>query len=241
MRAGQRHLTPYQKPPRQPGHLPERSTVPSSLQPLTCDRDSGRSMAFWACPRGRAVTSCALSAMRTSFVEVGSTPAHTREINTVHSALHGPETTGRHRRVETPPALAETGRHRAIAAPPPPTPGSSEPVRRRHAADTAPLTHPDARRRTRIGSRALQCGLASAGLLAVAVAPVLARSSHDLGLRDAVAAAFAAQPDNTSDEENRGSVLAGSGTTGRTPARPAGSSSALPTATASITITSPGR
>src|SRR3954452_16658612 len=137
--------------------------------------------------------------MRITFVEVGSTPAHTREINTVHSAPHGPETTGRHRRAETPPALPETGRHRAIAAAPPHTPGPSEPVRRRHAADTAPLTHPDARRRTRIRSRSLQCGVASAGLLAIAVAPVLARSSHDLGLLDAVAAAFAAQPGNTSD------------------------------------------
>lgn len=131
----------------------------------------------------------------------------------MHSAQHGPETAGRHRRVEASAALTETGRHRAVAARPEPVaaPAVVEPVRRRHAADAAPATHPDARVRTR--SRTPQRLVAGTALLAIAMAPVLARSSSALGLHDAVAAEVAANPDQAEDTLealSRGGVLAAS-------------------------------
>ncbi|MGY5882415.1 hypothetical protein [Modestobacter lacusdianchii] len=112
----------------------------------------------------------------------------------MHDAGPGPETTGRHRRGETTPPLTDTGRHRAVIAELDPTP---EPARRRHAADVAPKAHPDAVRRRR--SRAPQRILAGTALLAVALAPVLARSNSALGLHDALAAEVAAHPDRATD------------------------------------------
>jgi hypothetical protein len=114
---------------------------------------------------------------------------------------------GRHRRVAAPPALTETGRHRAISAA---QIAADEPARRRHAADAAPTTHPDAQLRRR--SRTPQRLVAGVSLLAIALAPVLARSASGLGLHDAVAAEVAAHPDQaerTLEELSRGGILAG--------------------------------
>lgn len=144
-----------------------------------------------------------------------------REGDAVQHAVPGPETTGRHRRVEVPvqaaPALTDTGRHRAVTVPP--ASAGSEPVRRRHAADAAPATHPDARVPSR--SRAPRRILAGTALVAVALAPVLARSTSALGMHDAVAADVAAHPDQaeeTLEQLNRGGVLAGAVTPSPAPA-----------------------
>ena len=126
----------------------------------------------------------------------------------MHNAGPDPETKGHHRRVEarpavTPGAPTDNGRHRALAAP------NAELARprRRHAADEAPRHHPDARR----SRRAPQRVAAAAALLAVALAPVLARSSSALGLHDAVAAELAAHPgqaDEAREALGRGGQLA---------------------------------
>src|SRR4051812_23621051 len=95
-----------------------------------------------------------------------------------------------------------------------------EAPRRRHAADVAPPTHPDARppvgpprrrpaadvapppppaARPPVRGRALRRVLAAAALVVIAVAPVLDRSTSALGLHDAVAAELAAHPDQAED------------------------------------------
>jgi hypothetical protein len=127
----------------------------------------------------------------------------------VRSAEHGPETTGRHRRVETPSALTETGRHRAIETRPEP----SAPARRRHAAPDEPRVQATARPQRAGRGRTPQRLLAGTTLVAIALAPVLARSSSGLGLHDAVAAELAANPDQAEDTLEalgRGGLLAGS-------------------------------
>jgi hypothetical protein len=152
-------------------------------------------------------TQCHPNYLRGSRLDVGGHEGNIR----VQSAGHGPETTGRHHRVETPPALTETGRHRLASVRHAPEPTSVEPARRRHAADAAPATHPDARVHRR--SRAPRRVLTGAALLAIAVAPVLARSTSGLGMHDAVAAELAAHPDQTDDTLEalrRGGILAGS-------------------------------
>jgi hypothetical protein len=136
--------------------------------------------------------------------------------NNVQSAGHRPETTGRHRRIETPSVLTETGRHRAIESRPEP----AEPARRRHAASDEPRAQAPARPQRAGRSRAPQRLLAGTTLLAIALAPVLARSSSGLGLNDAVAAELAAHPDQAEDTLEalgRGGLLAGSITPTPTP------------------------
>src|SRR4051812_12516820 len=101
---------------------------------------------------------------------------------TVQSSAPDPGTTGRHRRVEaTPEPLTRTARHRAVTN----QAVSAVAPRRRHAADAAPPTHPDARPRPR--GRAPQRLLAGTALLAIALAPVLERSASALGEHDAIA------------------------------------------------------
>ena len=111
----------------------------------------------------------------------------------MQDAGSGPETTGRHRRAESP--LADTGQHRPVSSRSAPEVQTAP--RRRHAADVAPKAHPDAVRRAR--GRTPQRILAGAALVAVALAPVLARSTSALGLHDALAAEVAAHPDHAGD------------------------------------------
>ena len=114
---------------------------------------------------------------------------------------------GRHRATEETSALSEIGRHRAA------TPASAlpnaNPGRRRHA-DVALHSRRNAWRHSR--SRTPQRILAFATLAAIAVAPVLARSSSGLGLHDAVAAEIAAHPSEAADtleQLSRGDTLTG--------------------------------
>jgi hypothetical protein len=82
-----------------------------------------------------------------------------------------------------------------------------EPVRRRHAAEDAPRSRP-----VRTRGRTPQRLLAGTTLLAIAMAPVLARSTSGLGMHDAVAAELAANPGQTEDtleQLSRGGILAG--------------------------------
>jgi hypothetical protein len=122
--------------------------------------------------------------------------------------------------------LTDTGRHRAVTN----LPTTVEPVRRRHAADAVPSSHPDARPRGR--SRAPQRILAGTTLVAIALAPVLARSNSGLGLHDAVAAELAAHPGQTEDTLealSRGGILAGSVTPTPAPGSSAASSTSQST------------
>jgi len=135
-----------------------------------------------------------------------------------------------------PAASTENGRHRVVAGQSPPVPGPPEPVRRRHAADAAPPTHPDA---VRPRGRTRQRFVAGATLLALLLVPVLARSSSTLGLHDALAAEIAAHPDQAEDTleaVGRGGVLAGSVTPAPTispSTSPAGGASPHPVPTVS--------
>ncbi|CCH85892.1 protein of unknown function [Modestobacter italicus] len=123
-------------------------------------------------------------------------------------AGQGPETTGRHRPVETAPVFADMVPHRAVASVSPlPT---VQLVGRRHAAPVAPSEHPYVLVPQRL-SRAPQRLLACAALAIIAVAPVLARSSSNLGLHDAIAADMAANPDDAQDTLE---ALSGEGLTG---------------------------
>ncbi|MCZ2822740.1 hypothetical protein O2V63_20580 [Modestobacter sp. VKM Ac-2977] len=91
-------------------------------------------------------------------------------------------------------------------------------MRRRHAADEAPSSHPDARRPRGLTPRRV---LAGAVLLLVAATPVLARSASAFGLDDAAAAEVAAHPDRTDDTLatiTGGAVLAGAPSPSATPA-----------------------
>ena len=161
-------------------------------------------------------------------------PAYHEGTSSVQSAEPGPETTGRHRCAEGTPPLPEAGRHRSVAASPlePAGPARRERPRGRHAADTAPPTHPDARARRRW--RAPWRIVAGATLLTIAVAPVLARSASGQALHDAVTAELAAHRDQTEDAldaRGRGGDLVGSGAAGRTAARqPAAPTAASPSA-----------
>jgi hypothetical protein len=142
----------------------------------------------------------------------------------VQSAGQGPETTGRHRRVAAPP-LTDTGRHRAVTIPPAPAPTPAEPVRRRHAMPDSLRSRP-----LRTRGRTPQRLLAGTTLLAIAMAPVLARSTTGLGMHDAVAAELAAnsgQAEDTLEQLSRGGILAGLSTPTPTPgpSASAGSSS----------------
>ncbi len=187
--------------------------------------------------------------MRTTFVEVGSGTGALGGTHRVYSAAHGPEDTGRHRRVEA-AALTDTGRHRAVALPAPPAAPAPAPARRRHAADAAPATHPDARVQPR-GRRSRRL-VAGTVLVTIAFAPVLARSSSALGMHDAVAAEVAANPDRADDTLealSRGGALVGlatptpaAGPATAGPEEPAGTPSgrAGGTATGSTTRTTAG-
>lgn len=173
--------------------------------------------------RGRLVTDC----HGNYLPAVGPWSAHEGGTHEVHTDRPGPETSGRHRRVQQPPAPTDTGRHRVVAASPvqPALPDPEAPVRRRHAADEAPSSHPDARRPS---SRTPQRILAAAVLLLITATPVLARSTSALGLNDAVAAEIAAHPDQAGDtltELHRGGVLAGAASPSPVPASAAPSSS----------------
>src|SRR4051812_10919599 len=101
-----------------------------------------------------------------------SAGAHEGDSSSVQSAGHGSETTGRHRRVEAPPAPTNTARHRAVTIPPADQRPAPAPIRRRHAAASAPSPPPDAVTRPR--SRAPRRVLVGVALFAVALGPVLA-------------------------------------------------------------------
>ena len=146
----------------------------------------------------------------------------------MHDAGHGPETTGRHRQpqaVSSPPS-APISRHRTQEPEAP-----VERPRRRHALPkNSGAGRPKKQRRHGVQacsatpkgpSRLLRRTLVTLALAAMAVGPVLARSTSTLGLHDAVAAEIAANPgqaDGTLEALRRGGILAGSVTPPNAPA-----------------------